>query len=157
MCVPAIAMRITDEVNWGPEDFVVMGAMLAALCFGLELAMRMSKRASYRFAAALALGGGFCMTWVNLAVGIVGEPGNPANLMFALVLLLALLGAAIARLRPAGMARAMAATAMLQGVVVLCAAWLRSLEGVVVSAAFVPLWLLAALLFRHAARSQPTA
>ena len=29
LCVPAVAMRFTKEVNWGPEDFIAMGGMLA--------------------------------------------------------------------------------------------------------------------------------
>ena len=54
------------------------------------------------------------VAWVNLAVGIIGEPENPANLAYAGVVAVALVGAFAARFRPAGMARAMAAAALAQ-------------------------------------------
>ena len=42
----------------------------------------------------LAIGTAFLLVWANLAVGIVDEPEHPANLMFAAVLLVGVVGAA---------------------------------------------------------------
>ncbi|MFS2018775.1 hypothetical protein ACEN88_19625 [Massilia sp. CT11-108] len=40
LLVPAVAMRFTHEVNWGPGDFLVGGALLA----GTGLAYVLTKR-----------------------------------------------------------------------------------------------------------------
>ena len=67
-----------------------------------------SSRRSYVVAAVLGLLAAMLVAWVNLAVGIIGEPDNPANLMYAGVVVIGALGGLLARFRPAGMARAMA-------------------------------------------------
>ena len=59
----------------------------------------------------LALVGMFLTIWANLAVGIVGSEGNPANMGFFAALLVGIAGSAIARFRANGMAIAMGATA----------------------------------------------
>ena len=93
--------------------------------------------------ARMALLTGLGLVWVNLAVGIVGSEGNPANLLFMPIPLLALIGAAIARLRPRGMAWAMAVTGALQ----------LLLAGVApFSLIFALPWFASAWLFRKAAR-----
>ena len=73
----------------------------------------LSKR-GYAGAAVLGLLAALLVAWVNLAVGIIGEPEDPANLMYAGVVAVAAVGALLARFRPAGMARAMAAAAAAQ-------------------------------------------
>jgi hypothetical protein len=57
------------------------------------------------------------LVWTNLAVGIIGEPDELANLMYVGVLAVGILGAITARFRPAGMARALLATALVQALV----------------------------------------
>jgi hypothetical protein len=94
----------------------------------------------------------FLTIWVNLAVGMIGEEGDPLNLMFVGVLLLALAGALLARFRAAGMAKAMLATAAAQaaaGAVGLS----TDPRGGLFSMGFAVFWLLAAGLFALAARS----
>ena len=73
-----------------------------------------SSRRSYVVAAVLGLLAAMLVAWVNLAVGIIGEPDDPANLMYAGVVAVAVVGALAARFRPAGLARAMAAAALAQ-------------------------------------------
>ena len=73
-----------------------------------------SSRRSYVVAAIPGLLAALLVAWVNLAVGIIGEPENPANLAYAGVVAVALVGALAARFRPAGMARAMTAAALAQ-------------------------------------------
>ena len=34
LALPAVAMRFTDEVQWGPEDFLVMGIMFGTVGAG---------------------------------------------------------------------------------------------------------------------------
>ncbi|MFC3711465.1 hypothetical protein ACFOMD_02715 [Sphingoaurantiacus capsulatus] len=141
--IPLIAMQLSSEMAWSPGDFLAAALLGLALGGGFELATRSSGSTAYRAAAALALLAGLGLVWVNLAVGIVGSEGNPANLLFMLIPLLALIGTAIARLRPRGMAWAMAVTGVAQ----------LLLAGVApFSAIFALPWFASAWLFRKAAR-----
>jgi hypothetical protein len=116
LTVPALAMRFAPEagVDWSAADFVLMGVMLAVACGLLELAMRASGDWAYRLGALGAVGTGFLTLWANLAVGLAGEEGSMANLLFVGVLLVAASGSLLARRRAAGLARAMLATAFAQ-------------------------------------------
>ena len=80
--------------------------LLAAACGTYELGARMSRNTAYRAAVGLATVAGFLLVWINLAVGIIGDEGNPANLMFGGVLVVGVIGALVARFRAPGMARA---------------------------------------------------
>ena len=48
------------------------------------------------------------LVWINGAVGIIGDEGNPANLMYFGVIGAALVGALVARFEARAMSRAMA-------------------------------------------------
>jgi hypothetical protein len=157
LLAPLVAMQLTDEVDWTAFDFVVFGALLLAACGTFELAVRMTRSAPYRAAVAVALAGGFFLVWVNLAVGVIGSEQNPANLMFAGVLAVGLLGAVIARFQAPGMVRALAATALAQAVAGVVALLVGSVEGFLLSGFFVGLWLLSAWLFHRARGDTPGA
>ena len=70
LLIPAVAMQFTDEVAWGPADFLIFGAMLVAACGAYEAAVRMTRRAAYRAAAGLAIAAAFLLLWAQLAVGV---------------------------------------------------------------------------------------
>ncbi|MFY2765237.1 hypothetical protein [Arenimonas sp. MALMAid1274] len=153
LLLPAIAMQFTDEVDWTAGDFVVMGVMLGTCCLVYELGARLSGHWAYRAGFGVAIAAGFLMTWINLAVGIVGNENNPVNQLFFGILMVGAIAAAIGRFRPQGMARAMVATALAQAAVM---AWI-ALAGhgyvVVLSGFFIAAWLSAAHLFRTAAET----
>ena len=113
---------------------------------------------AYRAAAAVAVATAFLLTWINLAAGIIGSETNPLNLLYTGVLGAALIGAIVARFEPDGMARAFAATAVVQALVGIVAVIAGSNEPpgliglIVVNGGFAALWLLSAGLFRKAAR-----
>lgn len=118
-------------------------------------------RIPYRLGAAVALGASLLQIWMNLAVGIVGREDNPVNLGFYLVVAAAAACAFTARLRAELMARAMLAVAAMQALLALVIATAPStvrddpkgpMGVLVLSGGFVALWLLAAALFRKAAR-----
>ena len=109
LALPAVAMRFTDEVQWGPEDFLVMGIMLGTVGAGMEIAVRMSRNFAYRTAFALSLAAGFLLLWISLAVGIIGSEDDAANGPYAFVLLIAVLGTLASLFRARGMAWTMAA------------------------------------------------
>jgi hypothetical protein len=162
LLLPLIAMQFTDEVAWDETDFAVLGAMLFGACGACELAARMTGTIAYRAAVGVAVVAAFILIWINLAVGIIGSEDNPANLMYGGVLAVGTLGALIGRFQPRGMARALAATALAQGLVgaIALVAGLGSTGAnwpgviVVLTGFFAALWLVSAWLFRKAAREQ---
>ncbi len=163
LVLPLIAMQFTDEVNWTGSDFAVFGAMLLVAGAVIELAVRKSRDRPYRLAAVVAVAAAFVLVWVNLAVGIIGSENNPANRMFAGVLVVAVFGAMLARFRSLGMARAMVATAITQ-ILVAAVAIVSDLgpdtakwpwDLVFLTTFFTSLWLVSARLFRVAALTSP--
>ncbi|MEE1658076.1 hypothetical protein VB618_17880 [Microvirga sp. CF3062] len=165
LLLPLIAMLFTDDMNWDETDFIVFGAMLLGACAAYELAARMTGNTAYRAAVGVAVVAAFILIWMNLAVGIIGSEDNPANLMYAGVLAVPILGGLIVRFRPHGMARVLAATALAQtfvGVIALMAGlgstganWPRVI--VALTGFFSALWLISAWLFRNAARERASA
>lgn len=149
----AVAMQLSDEVNWTGADFAFAAIVLGGVGGAVELTVRMSRNWSYRAAVAAALAAAFLTVAANGAVGMIGDEDNRYNLLFLGVIGLALTGAVVARFRPAGMAYAMAAAAI--GQVIVAAVGLSSdVRGGVFSAAFAGLWLFSAALLRKAARDQ---
>ena len=160
LLLPLVAMQFTDEVDWDETDFIVMGALLFGACGAFELAARLTGNMAYRAGIAVAVVGVFLLIWINLAVGIIGSEDNPANLMYLGVPGVGVVGALIGRFKPDGMARALVAAALAQGLVAVIA-WTAGLgsEGenypqviVVLNGFFAALWLISAWLFRKAAR-----
>jgi ABC-type Mn2+/Zn2+ transport system permease subunit len=151
LLVPLVAMQFTEEVNWDLFDFAFMGALLLGVGLTYELAARRAGTMAYRAAAGVALAAAFLLVWLNRAVGT--EEDNSAGLMF-LGVLVAGIGAIIARFRPKGMARALLVTALAQVLVAVMAmiAWQQYVEVLILNAFFVALWIGSALLFRRAAR-----
>jgi len=156
LLLPLVAMQFTDEVNWDGTDFIVMGGLIGGIGLGMELLVRKSDSLAYRLGAAVALAAAFLIVWINLAVGMIGSEDNLLNLLFGGVLAVGLIGAIVARFEPAGMARAMVAAAVAQGVAG-AVGLSTDVRGAVLSMAFAGLWLLAAALFRKAAREQAPA
>ena len=153
MLLPLIAGLVTGEVAWDVADFVFLGAMLLVACTTYEAAARVATHRAYRAAVGIALAAAVILMWMNLAVGIIGTEDNPLNLMYGGVLAVGILGAAIARFRPPGMARVMTATAVAH-VVVAVVAQIAGHFTWILTGFFSALWLMAARLFQKAARSQ---
>ena len=117
LLIPLVAMRFTDEVAWSAADFLVGGVLLFGAGFGFELAAGGAGTNANRAAIGLAVFTALLLVWVNLAVGLIGSEDDPANLFYLAVLVVGLVGGALARLRPAGMFRVMIATAVVQALV----------------------------------------
>ncbi len=156
LLLPLVAMQFTAEVHWTLSDFVVMGALLALVGGAYELAVRVARSNTYVVAFGIAVATAFFTIWINLAVGIIGGEDNPANALFFAVLAVGLIGALLARLAPARMARAMAVTAVAQALVGVVAFVTTTghPEGYVLSGFFAAMWLTSAQLFRVAARDE---
>ena len=153
LVLPLVAMQFTAEVNWTAEDFVAAGVILGGAGLATEFLVRRSGSHAYRIGAVLAVLAAFLTVWANLAVGMIGDEGNPYNFLFGGVIATALLGMILARFRPAGMALAMLVTAVAQTAVG-AFGLTADLLGGVLSMGFAGLWLVAAALFRAAARTE---
>ena len=162
LLLPLVAMQFTEEVNWDLFDFAFMGALLFGTGLAYELVARKGGTAAYRAAVGVALATAFLLVWVNGAVGIIGNEGNPANVMYFGVIAIGIIGALIVRFQPQGMARALFVTALAQMLVPVIAliiwqpqvtSWgAAGVGGVfVLNAFFVALWVISALLFQKAA------
>jgi hypothetical protein len=164
LVLPFVAMQFTGEVKWSPGDFLFAALMFGTVGLLLELAVRASPDWSYRGGVALAVLAGFVLIWSNLAVGILGNEENDANLLFFLVPLVAIAGSALARFRAGGMAATMAcAGLMLLAVPVIAytlrigdAATLTRFDYPVFLGLFAAIWFGSAALLRRAGRSQPS-
>ncbi len=146
-------------MNWDLLDFIVAGALIAAVGGAYALVVRMSANNAYRAAAVVALCAALVLFWVNAAVGIIGDENNDANMLYLGVIAIGVTGALLARFQPHGMSRAMIATAVAQLLVPTIAlfagyggegpAWPWDL--IVLTGFFSALWLLSAWLFRSSA------
>jgi hypothetical protein len=112
----------------------------------------------YRSAMGVALGTTLVLIWLSLGVGIIGADGDPANLMYFGVVAVGVIGAVIARFQPHGMARALLAMALAQGLVAMIALiarlglpWSGPAEILLLNGFFVALFLGSAWLFKRSA------
>lgn len=71
LLVPAAAMMLTAEVNWGAEDFAAMGLMLTGLCLCVEAAWHWLADLSWRLIALMLSVLIFLTVWAHLAVNLL--------------------------------------------------------------------------------------
>ena len=145
---------------WTGSDYVFAAVVVGIVGGLIELAARTSRNFYYRAGALVAVAASFLLVWINGAVGIIGGEDNDSNLMFLVVIAIALAGSIAARFRAEGMVRAMIVTAVAEGLVAVpvIAFGLGANEppgmiGVLVLiGGFTGMWGLSALLFRKAAQ-----
>jgi hypothetical protein len=151
-----LAAKLLADLPWTTEDFVAWGIMLLVAAGVCEAGLRLSGQLAYRAGVIVAVGTSFLITWSNLAVGIIGDEDNPLNQIFFGVIAIALVGAFLVRFKPKGMALAMAVTAVAQfGTAFIALAYEHIVFAIV--GVFSMGWLLAAWLFREAARGEARA
>ena len=155
LLLPLVVNRVSDEFNWTVFDFAVWGVLVFCAGIAYQLLANRTAGIGYKAAAGIAVMTAFLLVWVNLAVGIIGD--GPANLMYFGVPVVGFIGAAVARLRPNGMARALFATALAMALVPVFAMIFGTSDfrpGVlpifIINSAFVLLFIGSAMLFRRA-------
>src|SRR5688500_10880093 len=116
-----------------------------------------STRNSYRWAVGVGLTAALMLIWLSLGVGIIGQDGDRANLMYFGVLAIGAVGALITRFKPRGMARALFAMAIAQAAVAVFAVaaglglpWSGPAEILLLNAFFIALFVASGWLFRRA-------
>ena len=160
LAVPALAMAFqlavpdpgsgTDGVNWGPGDFLAAAVMILGAGLLYEWASTRAGTTTHRIAVAIMAGAALLLVWVNLAVGIIGEPENPVNLLYFGVLAVLVVGASIARLEPRAMSLALFATAAAQAIVAVIAFIMGEPVNWMFDLVFIGLWVVSGVLFRQA-------
>lgn len=152
LLLPFVAMQLTREVNWTGSDFVVATILMGGVGLLFELTVRMSDDKYYRAGVGLALAASFLTIWATGAVGMIGDEGNPLNLMFLAVVLIALLGSALGGFRASAMRWAMVAAAAAQ-LLASPIGMFTDLLGGLYSMMFAAIWLASATMFRRANQS----
>lgn len=74
LLVPLTAMLFTDEVRWGPEDYIIAGFLLAGAGFAWQMIVSGVKNNSRQVILGMVLVVLVLLTWAELAVGIFGSP-----------------------------------------------------------------------------------
>ena len=163
LMIPLLAMQFTDEVNWDLTDFIIMGAVLFGLGTAYELVARRSETLSYRVGLGVGLVGAFLLFWVNGAVGIIGNEGQPANYLYVAVFVVGLIGAIISKFKAKGMSLTLFAAAAVQMLVPVIAyfiwpppetSWSPGVFGVfLLTGFFAVIFLISGMLFKRASNN----
>lgn len=74
LAIPALLMRFTNEVAWGPNDFLLAGVLIFST--GLLLCIVKKKGFNKKMQLVLILGIilFFLLLWAEMAVGVFGSP-----------------------------------------------------------------------------------
>lgn len=152
-----LLIPLLGQWPWTLSDFVIAGTFLLGSGLAYEFIASKGGTTAYRVATFIAVGATLLLTWINLAVGIIGNEENPANLMYFAVIIVGIIGTLVARFKPQGMTRALIATAVAQALVPIIAFTLWRpdftpgvIEVFALNTIFVVLWLTSAFLFRRA-------
>ena len=158
LAIPAIAMAFnlaipdpgsgSDGVNWGPMDFAIVGVLVLGAGLLFEYASSRSGSVAHKAAVAIAVAAGLGLIWVNLAVGFMDVENG--NLMYVLVLFVALVGAAIGRFEPREASMAMFATAAAHAIVAVIGLVANLGPTLLADVFWVAGWVASGLLFRQA-------
>lgn len=158
LAIPFTAMQFTEEVQWGPADFIVMGLLIFTTGVAYVLITRQAATILQHIAAGLAIGTTFFMIWSNLAVGLIGRGPNWGNFLYLAVIAVVIVGTVLSNFTAKGMERTMFAASLtitLIAVIALVAGMQNypqssAAQIVGVNAFFATLYALAGLLFRFA-------
>ncbi len=109
--VPLVASQFVEDWHWGVGGFVRVYVLFFVTGMVIALVARRMGVWSYKAGVGLALVAGFAFGWSNMVQ--VADSGHPENLWYYSVLVVGVVGALLARLKPRGLALtlfAMAAT-----------------------------------------------
>lgn len=163
LLIPFTGNLTIEGWNWKWNDFLFAWVVFTVTTLVFRfLVTRPMANPAYKAGVALAALAGFLVFWITAAVQIIGDE-NPANLLYLGVILTGLGGVALARFKPAGMAKAAFATAAVTFVVPIVGVIVKPTDfspGIpqvfLLNGVFVLMFVASGLLFRQAA-SQPGA
>jgi len=73
LMIPLVAMQFTTEVNWTASDFLIMGALLFATAFVVDLILKKVKTFRSRLILVFGILALLILIWAEMAVGIFGS------------------------------------------------------------------------------------
>lgn len=74
LLTPLIAIYFTNEIDWKPSDFLMMGILLYSAGLCCEVVLRRFLERTYRLLISLGILLVFFLVWAELAVGVLGTP-----------------------------------------------------------------------------------
>jgi hypothetical protein len=120
-----------------------------------KLMSRLLNQTAYRAALALAGIAVLLLVWLSLGVGIIGADGDPANWMYASVVVIGIIGSVVSRMRPVGMTYTLLAMAVAQALILVIALvaglgqpWSGPLELFLLNGFFIAMFAISGWLFR---------
>lgn len=113
LMIPFMAMQFTTEIQWDWPDFMIFGIILSIIAISYEVIVQKSKVTVYRVAFGVGMLGAILLFWVNAAVGIIGNEGQGANLLYGAVFLVGAIGAIISRFKAKGMSATLLSAALI--------------------------------------------
>ena len=166
--VPLLRSLFAGGWGWDIRAFLLVGAvgtLLFAIGLTLQMLIRKLGTSAYRAGVGVALLAVFLLVWGNFVQG--ADNVNPAAFGYFVVPMVGMIGAAMARFQPNGMARVVFVTALAQALVLVVALVIRNpqvtpwtaavLRGFAGNAVNAMLFVASALLFRKAARAESAA
>lgn len=150
--IPFVASQFVDGWNWPAAAFVRVYCLFFLTGMAMALVARRFGAWSYKAGVTISLVAGFALGWSNM-VHVSGTE-NPANLAYYSVLVVGVIGALFARLRPRGLAYTLFAMAFTLALISLLLpsgappdlAWRMGFGHAVLTAVFAA----SGMLFRHA-------
>jgi hypothetical protein len=109
--IPIVGSIVIADWHWPPGAFVVLGGILFSIGFAYQLVTLGRNDLRYRMAVGMTFAACFVLVWSSF---VQMADVVPAAALYFCVPIVGLVGAVLARLRPAGMARALLATALAQ-------------------------------------------
>ncbi len=161
LILPLIAHQVFEDFNWDANDFIVAWLLVFGAGLAFKLFTRNTENVSKRIAWGMAIAALLILAWMNLAVGLIGDQGNPANLYYLAVFIVFIIGSVVAGLRPQGMWRVLLITAAVQFLIPFLALFIfhpnlslkEDLTGMLgaigINTIFAALFLLSASLFKN--------
>lgn len=148
LLTPLVAMQFTHEVQWTKAEFIIAFAIFGIIGALAELNVLITSNRFSRAGGFVAILVGSLVFWSNLAIGMIGNRGNTVNLLFGLVLLIAIIGAWLSSLHRNVLPAAMLAAGTVQCAIGLLAGiWGSDFWGGVFTILLSTLWWIAGLLF----------
>jgi hypothetical protein len=132
-----LGARFVDDWHWPPRAFVIVGVLVFGIGIIYELVTRKRDELPYRAAVGIAFAAGFMLMWGNF---VQMADVTPFAAMYFAVPIVGIIGAAVARLRANGMARALFVTAVAQALVLVIALIILFNQNPQVSAWTPPEW-----------------
>jgi hypothetical protein len=145
---PLVAIQFTHEVQWTESDFIISFVIIGILGALAELNVLITSNRFSRAGGFVAILAGSLVFWSNLAIGMIGNRGNNVNLLFGLVLLIAIIGAWLSSLHRNVLPAAMFAAGTVQCAIgMLAGIWGSDFQGGVFTILLSTFWWIASLLF----------